>query len=157
MIMTGELNMPNRKVLPPTYFYTALLVILGLHLLCPLARLIEFPWNLCGLLPFAAGSILNIIADQAFKKAGTTVKPFEESSALITSGIFRFSRNPMYLGMVLIHIGAAILLGSLSPYIMVVIFTLLIQWIFIIPEEKALEAKFGQDYLQYKQKVRQWF
>ncbi len=148
--------MQDKRILPPTYFFVSIVAMLGLHLLLPLSTLIQFPWNFISLIPLALGGGLNIIADRDFKKAGTNVKPFEESSTLITSGVFRLSRNPMYLGMVLMLVGEAILLGSLSPYIMVIVFALLMHFVFIIPEEKALEARFGKEYLEYKQNVRQW-
>jgi len=148
--------MQNKRILPPTYFLVSIVVMFGLHFLFSLSAVIQFPWNLLGLVPLALGGILNLIADRDFKKAGTTVKPFEESSTLITSGIFRLSRNPMYLGMVSVLVGEAILLGSLSPCIMVIVFALLMHFVFIIPEEKALEARFGQEYLEYKQNVRRW-
>jgi protein-S-isoprenylcysteine O-methyltransferase Ste14 len=148
--------MQNKRILPPTYFLVSIVVMFGLHLLLPLSTLIKFPWNLISLIPLSFGSLLNIIADRDFKKAGTSVKPFEESSVLITSGVFRLSRNPMYLGMVLMLVGEAILLGSFSPYIIVIVFALLMHFVFIIPEEKALEARFGKDYLAYKRYVQQW-
>jgi protein-S-isoprenylcysteine O-methyltransferase Ste14 len=148
--------MQNKKILPPTYFFASLIVMFGLHLLFAISKVIQFPWNLFGIIPLALGGILNLIADKDFKKVGTTVKPFEESSVLLTTGVFRLSRNPMYLGMVLILVGVALLLGSLSPYIIAIVFALLMHFVFIIPEERALEARFGKEYLEYQQNVREW-
>jgi len=76
---------------------------------------------------------------------------------LVTSGPFRFSRNPNYLGMALLLFGIAILLGNLSAFISPMLFVVLID-IFVIPvEEKNLEKKFGKKYLDYKNRVRRWF
>jgi protein-S-isoprenylcysteine O-methyltransferase Ste14 len=148
--------MQKKRILPPTFFNVSIIALIAFHILIPLSRIILFPWNLLGLIPIALGAVLNLKSDKDFKTAGTTVKPFEESSVLITTGVFRISRNPMYLGMVLILLGAAILLGSLSPYVVMVAFALSMHFLFIVPEEKMLESRFGMEYRQYKEHVRQW-
>ena len=148
--------MKTRPILPPTYLITSLLAMAVLHYTLPLAKLLSYPLNLIGIVPLALGSAFNLIADAAFKRYGTTVKPFKESSALITTGVFRLSRHPMYLGMVLILLGVALLLGTLTPFVIVVGFAILLDWIFIRSEEKMLEAKFGRTWLEYKAKVRRW-
>lgn len=79
-------------------------------------------------IPAALGAALNLIADSAFRTAKTTVKPFQESAALITDGVYRISRHPMYLGLVLILRGLDILLGSLTPFLIVPIFIIVIDW-----------------------------
>ena len=70
------------KILPPVYFLLALVAMVGLHTLWPVARYISFPANLIGLVPFGAGVVLNIAADRQFKRHQTTVKPFQRSSAV---------------------------------------------------------------------------
>ena len=119
-------------------------------------KLIPFPWNLIGILPLGFGVLLNLIADKAFSRNNTTVKPFEESTALITDGVFRFSRHPMYLGMVLMLFGLAILLGKLSPLLVLPVYVILMESVFIRTEEKMLEEMFGDSWTNYKQKVRRW-
>jgi protein-S-isoprenylcysteine O-methyltransferase Ste14 len=148
--------MNDKKILPPTYLLIAIIVMVILHFLLPLATIIPFPGNFLGLFPFIEGVLLNFLADRTFKKVDTTVKPYEESTTLITTGVFRFSRNPMYLGFVLILIGIAIFLGSLSPYAVVIIFPILTSKIFIRVEEKMLEKTFGKTWLDYKNQVRRW-
>jgi len=91
-----------------------------------------------------------------FKKKSTTVKPFQETTSLIINGPFRFTRNPMYIGMVAILLGEAMLFGSLLTFIGPIAFYLIISWIFIPFEEGSLEGTFGQEYLDYKKKVRRW-
>jgi protein-S-isoprenylcysteine O-methyltransferase Ste14 len=127
-----------------------------LHFLIPLIKLISMPWKVIGLIPVIIGILLNLIADSAFRRAGTTVKPSMESTALITDGIFRLSRHPMYLGFLLILVGSAILLGTLSPWVIIPIFVVLIQVQFISVEERMLADKFGPTWLDYKRKVRRW-
>jgi protein-S-isoprenylcysteine O-methyltransferase Ste14 len=96
------------------------------------------------------------MADAAFKKAQTTVTPFKISTALITTGVFRISRHPMYFGMVLILFGIAILMGSLAPLIIIAIFAILMELVFVRIEEKMLEKQFGLAWATYKNKVRKW-
>ena len=84
------------------------------------------------------------------------MKTDEMPRILITSGLFRISRNPVYLGMILILIGESILLGSLIPFLVSLLFIIAIE-IWVIPiEEKNLEKKFDKKYLDYKRKVRKW-
>ena len=148
--------MQNRTVLPPTYLWAAMILMVALHFLFPAVRLIRFPWQLIGLLPLVLGAALNVIADNAFRDAKTAVKPFQESAALVTTGAYRFSRHPMYLGFVLILLGLAVLLGSLTPFVVVPPFALLMERVFIVFEEGMLAQKFGQAWLDYKQRTRRW-
>ena len=102
----------------------------------PLAPLFAWPWRALGVVPIAAGVWLNLAADRAFKERRTTVKPFERSSALVTDGVFEISRNPMYLGMVLILVGVALLLGALSPFLVTAGFAAIVETRFIPVEER---------------------
>jgi protein-S-isoprenylcysteine O-methyltransferase Ste14 len=137
--------------------YVAIVLIIVLHVLIPGAQIISSPWRYLGLLPVLMGAALNLLADQAFKQHKTTVKPFEESTFMVTSGVFRISRNPMYLGFVLLLTGIVILLGSATPWLVVAGFPVLMESLFIRIEEVMLEAQFGSTWLEYKQRVRRWF
>jgi len=148
--------MATKRVLPPTYLLLAILVMVGLHLLLPAPRFIAYPWNFVGVVPVGLGLAVAVIADRAFKRHRTTVNPFEEPSVLVTVGLFRISRNPMYLGFVVLLAGIALLMGSLSPPAVVVVFAVLMDRIFIRAEERMLETVFGEDWLRYKGKVRRW-
>jgi protein-S-isoprenylcysteine O-methyltransferase Ste14 len=143
-------------MLPPSYFLIALLAIPILHFLLPLLKIIPSPWNLPGIVFTLAGIAIELSADRLFHQAGTTVVPYAESKAMVTSGVFRFTRNPMYMGFTLILFGAAVLFGTLSPFLVIPFFMALIERRFIRTEEKMLELKFGQAYLDYKKKVRRW-
>jgi protein-S-isoprenylcysteine O-methyltransferase Ste14 len=149
-------TMSEKNVLPPTYLVSSIIAMLVLYFAFPVLKVNCFPWNLLGIVPLAMGIILNLVADGAFKKAGTTVKPFEESTVLITTGVFRISRHPMYAGMVLILIGIAVLMGSLTPYAVIPVFIVLMEIIFIRVEERMLEKQFGEAWFAYKEKVRRW-
>ena len=148
--------MKEKKVLPPTYLLIAIVLMLALHFLLPVYKIVPIPWNILGVIPLACGIALNLVADRAFHQAQTTVKPFEESTALITTGVFRITRNPMYLGYVLILVGVALLVRSLTPYAVIPIFAILMDRVFIGVEEQMLEKQFGQAWLEYAQKVRRW-
>lgn len=148
--------MKRKPVLPPTYLWAAMIVMVALHFVFPVERIIPFPWDLFGALPLALGAALNIIADKAFRDAKTTVKPFQESAALVTDGVYRISRHPMYLGFVLILLGLAVLLGSLTPFFVVPIFAVVMDRVFIEVEERMLAEQFGRVWLDYKAKVRRW-
>ena len=133
-----------------------LAAMLLLHFLLPLGTIIPAPWCLLGLIPLALGIGVNLAADNAFHKAGTTVKPFEESAVLVTGGVYRISRNPMYLGFALILAGVAVLLGALSPWAGVPAFVLLVDRRFIAVEERMLAARFGTAWKEYAAAVRRW-
>jgi protein-S-isoprenylcysteine O-methyltransferase Ste14 len=148
--------MNNERAMPPLYLFISLACMVLLNLFIPVYLLIPYPWNATGIIPLAMGMALNIIADKALKKTGTTVKPFEVSTVLVTSGAFRFSRNPMYLGMAMILTGVAFLLGSLSPFIIAPIFAITMDRVFIDTEEKMLEEHFGNKWKHYKANVRRW-
>jgi len=148
--------MKVRKIMPTTVLLIAIIAMIALHLLFSEMIIIPPLWNLLGMIPLALGVTINLVADNAFHRANTTVKPFEESSALITSGAFRISRNPMYLGFVLILIGIAVLMRSLTPYLVIVAFAILLDRMYITVEERMLAEKFGPDWEAYKKKTRRW-
>jgi len=127
-----------------------------LHFLLPVAKILALPWRLLGIIPLALGVGINLIADKAFKGRNTTVKPLEKSTALITTGVFRLSRHPMYLGFFLVLLGIAALMGSLTPFGVVLVFAVFIDAVFMTHEERDLEATFGERWLAYKARVRRW-
>jgi protein-S-isoprenylcysteine O-methyltransferase Ste14 len=152
----ANLYSPAKKIMPTTYLFISIVVMIAFHFLFPVMRIIPPLWNFLGLVPLAWGVVINLVADKAFHEASTTVKPFEESSALIAHGIFRVSRNPMYLGFVLILIGIAVLLRSLTPYAVVLAFAILMDRMYITVEQRMLAEKFGAEWEKYRQRTRRW-
>jgi protein-S-isoprenylcysteine O-methyltransferase Ste14 len=148
--------MNARKRLPPTYFNISALFMIMLHFVIPVKKLVPAPYNLFGIILLLLALLMNIWASNFFKKKYTTIKPFQESDVLVTQGLFRYSRHPMYLGMVIGLVGLFILLGSVTPLLVIPVFVWLITNRFIFLEEKVLEEKFGEDYVNYKNKVRRW-
>jgi len=149
--------MRPQKVMPTTYLLASILAMIALHLLIPLRKIVPSPWHLLGLLPLGLGVALNLLADRAFHTAGTTVKPLEQPTALIRDGVFRFTRNPMYLGFALVLLGIACLLRSATPFIVIPIFGVLMDRLFIPAEETNLKRSFGDAWTQYRARVRRWF
>lgn len=147
--------MKRKPVLPPTYVLVALVLMALLHFLIPI-KFVPTPWNLLGILPLAAGIALNLLADQAFHQAETTVKPFEASRALLTDGVFRITRNPMYLGYLLILLGVGLLLRSATPFLVIPVFGFLMVQVFIRAEERMLAETFGPAWESYVRRVRRW-
>jgi len=105
-----------------------------------------------------AGGATALAGDREFKRARTTINPFkpENSTALVTSGIYRFTRNPMYVGLTLVLLGWAAFLGSAWALLGPLIFVLYISRFQIGPEERVLSAKFGAAYTEYTARVRRW-
>ncbi len=106
----------------------------------------------------AAGVVLMLVSALYFKRAGTTINPRhpDESSALVTSGVYRFSRNPIYIADTLILVGWGLFLSNLYALALIVGFVLYMTRFQIKAEERALEELFGEGYVAYKAKVRRW-
>ncbi len=145
-----------RQPVPPIYLLLTLIVMGVLHGFIPIASLVPPPYRYAGLALFAFGVGMTVSAAGLFSKLGTPLKPFEESTVVVTTGMFRFTRNPMYLGMVVGLLGVAIFLGSLVSLLPVPVFVAIIHFQFIVHEERFMEELFGQEYLTYKRKVRRW-
>jgi protein-S-isoprenylcysteine O-methyltransferase Ste14 len=144
------------QVLPPTILLGAVFLMLGFHFAFPVFIFIPPIGRLLGGLLVGIGVTISYLAEADFKKVGTTVHPFKESSELVTAGLFRFSRNPMYLGFALILLGLAILVGSLTPFGVIPVFMGWMQIKYIRVEEEMMESQFGRDWLEYTLKVRRW-
>ena len=146
-------------------FPPALVVVLcgglmwGLDQAAPLAHLVAPPANRAGWLLVLIGLGVAAAAIVQFRRARTTVDPTRpaKASALVQSGIFGYSRNPMYLGMGIVLCGWAVLLGSLSPWFVVPLFVVLLTWLQIRPEEAVLTTLFGPAYSDYCARVGRWF
>ena len=146
----------RRRILPPVYFFAAMGLMMALDSLWPLATLVGPPYSHLGWVPFVLALLIVFVAKRQFDRAGTTIKPFETSSALVTHGMFARSRNPIYLSMMLGLVGFFVVLGSLAPLVVVPVFFLIIRTGFVAVEEAMLEETFGDAYRDYKGRVRRW-
>ncbi len=146
----------KRGPLPPVFVLLGLLLQWGLHVFLPVARLIPEAWAVLGIIPIAVGLGVVVVAALQFKKAETAIKPFDQPTALVTSGVFKVSRNPIYLAMVVILIGGALAWGTLSPFVVPPALAWWLSRKFIVMEEAALSQTFGADYERYRDRVRRW-
>ncbi len=146
------------RIPPPILMLVAAALMWTLHRWMPLGLWIAPPWNRLGVLPGAVGIVIAVAAVLRFRQARTTVDPMDPSKAsrLVTAGVFCVSRNPMYLGLVLLLIGWAVWLGSASPWLIPPLFVIVITVVQIIPEEQALSQLFEEEYLSYRQSVARW-
>jgi protein-S-isoprenylcysteine O-methyltransferase Ste14 len=146
----------HRRIVPPVYFLLALLGMLALHSQVPVLRAHAPFLQAIGVLLIVAGVALAAWGAIEFRRAGTPVRPFLEASALVTTGPFRWTRNPMYLGMLAVLAGTWLALGSLTPVLIIPCFFLLIRHWFVRHEEAAMAGHFGGRYAQYCAGVRRW-
>jgi len=142
--------------MPPFYFFSFILLEIILSLLLPIHKLSITPYNYLGLVIVVSGLWLNLSSKRTVLNNKTTIIPFQKSTVLVINGAFRYTRNPMYLGMLLVLVGEAIVLRSASAFLFPILFIPLISIKYISPEEKILENTFKDKYLEYKQKVRRW-
>lgn len=156
--MTGE-STRGAKVIPvppPVIYVLAFAVGLVLHAITDdhIGGRPATAW--LGVLFIAAGLVLAGSAVGLFVRAHTTVIPHRHVSALVTSGPLRFSRNPMYTGLALVTVGAALAIGTWWPLVTLMPALLAIRFSVIGPEERYLAETFGEDYAAYCAKVRRW-
>jgi protein-S-isoprenylcysteine O-methyltransferase Ste14 len=117
------------------------------------------PWRSAfALILFTAGLVVALAGVLAFRRAKTTVNPLtpEATTAMVTSGIYRFTRNPMYLGFLFVLAGWAMYLSNLLGFALLPLFALYLTRFQIVPEERALCAKFSDAFTAYKRSVRRW-
>jgi protein-S-isoprenylcysteine O-methyltransferase Ste14 len=145
------------KYVPPFWMIPCLLIMVILHFFFPVYLYLQAPWNYLGLIPLLLSLVLAGAAAKLLARLGTTIAPSGTPEKLVTSGLYRFTRNPMYLGMTMIMLGIAMLLGSLSSLLPVALYMLIIEKLFISNEEKILSEIFGNDYEIFCNKVGRWF
>lgn len=144
------------RVPPPLIFLGFLLV--GLWYDSPWfeGKLADSGLTIAGGILALMGIALIVIAAPRHKKVGSNVEPWKPTTVIITTGIYGYSRNPIYLGMAMGHGGLAICGGSLGALVTLIFSILVIQNYVIAREERYLDAKFGNAYLDYKARVRTW-
>jgi protein-S-isoprenylcysteine O-methyltransferase Ste14 len=146
----------KRKIIPPVYLLSTLILMWLLQQFLPVYRFLEPPLAYAGIVVIFFGVIMAAISAGVFLKVDTGLEPFDEAKVLVTSGFYRFTRNPMYMGMFMMLLGVAFMFGAVSALIPVPVFFLIIRNNFVLGEERFCEAAFGQQYLDYKSKVRRW-
>ncbi len=142
--------------IPPFIHIGFLALAIGLHYVWPIDML-PAPWQY--ILPTLLVLIAVYLGKQSvpeFKKTGTTLDVRTPTTAIITSGAYQYTRNPIYLGMAILHIAIGILIDNLWAVLTVIPAMIVMTEGVIKREEKYLEGKFGDSYRNYKSQVRRW-
>lgn len=141
--------------LPPQYFFVSIFLIVIFRLIELNLNLIYFPLNLSGILFIICGLIFIIFSYQLFMKHQTP-ENFSLSTCVVKEGLYKYSRNPMYLGAVIFLLGLTILFQNIIAFLSPLFFFLIMNFIFIPYEERKMEREIGGNYLAYKSKTRRW-
>jgi protein-S-isoprenylcysteine O-methyltransferase Ste14 len=150
---------------PTAVPWPPILIAAGIALAALMGRLFPLPWpglddlaaRVIGLGLGAAGLALIAWGFATLQRANTTVMPNRRADRMVTEGAFAFRRNPIYMGEVLLFLGLAELTHNIWFAIAAPLFAIAILVLAIRPEERHLEERFGQAYLDYKERTRRWF
>lgn len=145
-----------RLFLPPILFIEAIIAMAVLHGLWPLTQWVSGPVRWSGLVLILMGGLLTVGQAGRFRRQGANVPSHRPPTQFIHDGVYRFSRNPMYLGFVLALVGIWVLLGSAGALLPVVGFSLIMNFGWIPFEERHMRRCYGEGYHQYCQRVRRW-
>lgn len=148
--------MVKRIIYPPIWLVLGLISIFALNELMPGVRFTSTWGQIVGGLIIFVGLVLLLLAGGLFKQAGTDLIPFKNVSALVTTGIYRYTRNPMYLGMAAILLGCGLTVGAALSLLVTPVFMVIIELRFIRPEEEMLRGLFPDDFPPYCARVRRW-
>lgn len=142
---------------PPVILLLFALAMFALDRWVPIAELVPVSLRPIGFLILAAGVAFIVYCRALFIRHHTPIKPFETSNTLILVGPYRYTRNPIYLTMILSLLGLAWAFGSLSPFALVPLFAWVLTSRFIVREEAMLRARFGEQYDAYCRTVGRWW
>ncbi len=142
--------------LPPKVMGLSVGLAVLLNYTIPIIHVVKPPYNSIGWFVLSIGIVFMIAARRTLQAYRTTLNPIEKPSGLVTTGPFRVSRNPFYVGYFLIILGVALVLGGLTSFIGPLLFLVWMNAKVIPTEERNLEQIFGQRYTEYKQNTRRW-
>lgn len=141
---------------PPRIALLFFLIAVLLHWTAPINHINDYSSHMFGAVLGAVGFSIMMWGWWLFKKHDVAICPTAETTRLVTHAIYRFTRNPMYLGLILMLVGLAIYVGTLPFYLAAIAYFAVINWVFCPYEEAKLVSVFGQEYLNYKSRVRRW-
>lgn len=144
------------QILPPVAFVLCVAAMAALHAVAPVVGLLPSPFNWAGVAFVVGGLGIASWHARLFRRVGTNIQTFGEPDMLVREGLFKVSRNPMYLGFSTALLGVAILLGSATPFGAALAFVLLADRWYIEVEEAAMLKKFGVEYERYREQVPRW-
>ncbi len=143
-------------LLPPIVVLMSVGMMFLLHVEVPIAQLLPQPINWAGFVLVVVGFGIANWHARLFRRIGTNINTFGEPGKLTTEGLFRRTRNPMYLGMTVLLTGVACILGSISTIAGPLAFFILANYWYIPLEERAMALKFGSEYSEYQRSVPRW-
>ena len=147
----------TRHAIPPfVWFFGSLGAMLLLGALAPGPDVVPDALAWAGAVLACGGLLLNAAASRAFRRQRTTIDPEGQPRVLVDAGVYRWTRNPMYLAGILILSGLFLVLGALTTAVVPPLYALIASRCFIPPEERRLEATFGEAYRSYRARVRRW-
>lgn len=145
-----------KRLLPPVFFLLCVIAMVIAYYFFPVVQIFSWPTKLFALLPMAIGIGLAIAGKRQFAKEGTNINTFVDAEKMITSGLYAYTRNPMYLGFVIAAFSLAILTGGLISLVIALIHCVVVDRWYIAFEESRMTVLFGDAYDNYKNKVRRW-
>lgn len=148
--------MVKRIIYPPIWLVIGLLSVFSLAEFLPSPSFLSAAAQVVGSIVIFVGLLLLLLAGNLFKRADTDMIPFKNVSALVTTGIYRYTRNPMYLGMAAILLGCGLTVGAAASLLVAPVFMVIIEIRFIRPEEAMLLDLFPEQFAQYRTDVRRW-
>lgn len=148
--------MVKRIIYPPMWLAFGLVAVFTLNEFYPGPRFTGQAFQVIGGALIVVGLFLLVIAGGLFRRAGTDLIPFRNVSTLVTDGVYRYTRNPMYLGMLLVLLGCAVTVGAGYALFVPVLFAAIIELRFIRPEEAMLRDLFPGEFPAYCRQVRRW-
>lgn len=157
--MTREKPKTAGVVAPPPLIYLSGMAIGWILNYFYPAQIVFLPREaeiIAGIVFVGVAGLIIVAAFREFRRAKTNIEPWKPTTAIVSSGVFGFSRNPVYLAMTLLYTGVALLLDSMWILLLVIPVLFLITVGVIWREEKYLTEKFGDEYLNYKKQVRRW-
>ncbi|MDX1735542.1 MAG: isoprenylcysteine carboxylmethyltransferase family protein [Halioglobus sp.] len=146
----------KRYIFPPVWLAFGIVAQFVCNEYAPLVRFTSGEWQAVGAVVLLAGLALLVLAGGLFKQAETDLIPFRNVTALVTTGVYRFTRNPMYLGMALVLLGCALTVGAASALLVPPVFMAIIHFRFILPEEQMLRELCPEEFPAYCSRVRRW-
>jgi len=144
------------KIRPPHFILILLGSAILLEVIFKPGHLSSHLTDRIGMFIFGLGILINVTATRQFARSQTPVPHNEKPTTVVTEGIFKWTRNPMYLGGAFVFLGIALMVGSWPFFAAWIAMGLLLDRVYMPWEEKRMEELFGDEYLDYKKKTRRW-
>jgi protein-S-isoprenylcysteine O-methyltransferase Ste14 len=156
VVTSNRPDHPNVKIPPPLIYATAFVLGLWLGRAVPVTVLPKTPSHIAAIVCFALWAVLGAWSIGLFRRAHTGFLPMRSATTLVISGPYRVTRNPMYMALACLYVGLALWFDVFWALVLLPLVLAAIQYYVIVREEEYLESKFGDEYRQYKARVRRW-